>query len=59
MSTKRMPMVFSIRTQPAPQPAVKPAPQPAVKPAPQQSTSRFTMHDLYKVAKKGCKSCGG
>ena len=51
MSTKRMPMVFSIRTQPAPQPAVKPAPQ--------QSTSRFTMHDLYKVAKKGCKSCGG
>lgn len=25
---------------------------------PQQLRSRFTMHDLNKVAKKGCKSCG-
>ena len=56
--SKRIPMVFSIRTtsvsQPPPQ---EPAPAPA--PIPQTTSTRFTMHDLYKVAKKGCKSCGG
>ena len=62
MST-RMPMVFSVKTsfpsQPVPQPAPQPAPSPAPQPAPRTMASRFTMHDLYKVAKKGCKSCGG
>ena len=59
MATK-IPMVFSLktipRTEPAPAPALVPAPAP--QPVTQTIASRFTMHDLYKVAKKGCKSCG-
>ena len=59
MATK-MPMVFSLKTtsttEPAPAPASAPAPAP--QPVTQTLASRFTMHDLYKVAKKGCKSCG-
>ncbi len=60
MATK-IPMVFSLKTIPRTEPA--PAPAPASAPAPAQPVrqtiaTRFTMHDLYKVAKKGCKSCG-
>lgn len=62
MATK-IPMVFSLktipRTEPAPAPAPAPLPAPAhAQPVRQTIANRFTMHDLYKVAKKGCKSCG-
>lgn len=61
MATK-IPMVFSLKTtsttEPAPTPAPAPSPAPAPQPVTQTLASRFTMHDLYKVAKKGCKSCG-
>ena len=60
--TTKMPMVFSLKTTSTTEPAPAPAPAPASASAPQPVTqtlaSRFTMHDLYKVAKKGCKSCG-
>ena len=59
--SKKIPMLFSIRSAPVPQPNPEPVPVPVPVPAPtpQTTSSRFTMHDLYKVAKKGCKSCGG
>ncbi len=56
MATK-IPMVFSLKTIPRTEPAPAPAPAPA-QPVRQRIATRFTMHDLYKVAKKGCKSCG-
>ena len=69
--TTKIPMIFSVKTksvniQPTnPVPSTPPpAPSPAltqVNQTPltrQQLNSRFTMHNLHKVAKKGCKSCG-
>ena len=59
--SNRMPMVFSVRsTAPAPTPAPAPSPAPAPAPTPQPvvASSRFSMYNLNKVAKKGCKSCG-
>jgi len=57
-----MPMVFSLKTtsttEPTPTSVPAPSPAPAPQPVTQTLASRFTMHDLYKVAKKGCKSCG-
>ena len=57
-----MPMVFSLKTtsttEPIPTSVPAPSPAPAPQPVTQTLASRFTMHDLYKVAKKGCKSCG-
>ena len=70
--SNRMPMVFSIETGnlysqqiaaqqvAAQQVAAQQAPmqQPISQPTQLVSRSRFCMYDLYKVAKKGCKSCG-
>ena len=61
--SNKMPMVFSMRStrviQPEPQPTPQPTPPQTSQSMPRQNSSRFSMHDLYKVAKKGCKSCGG
>ena len=74
MPTK-IPMVFSVKSknvtnQPINPVPSTPTPVPST-PTPvltkqkqsalttQQLNSRFTMHNLHKVAKKGCKSCGG
>lgn len=61
--SNRMPMVFSVRSTttappPTPAPAPAPAPAPTPRPAPVVASSRFSMYNLNKVAKKGCKSCG-
>jgi len=61
-------MVFSIKSVVTPAPLPKSTPRqitipssPTINVEPMmrsQLNARFSMHDLYKVAKKGCKSCG-
>ena len=56
-----MPMIFSIKKSvPVKNMSVPQSTSPQViQSFPKSSNSRFSMHDLYKVAKTGCKSCGG
>ena len=59
--SNKIPMVFSVKASVVSAPLPKSVPPPTINVAPimrAQSNARFSMHDLYKVAKKGCKSCG-